>query len=44
MELYIAVPKAITDIYWNGVPEESEALGMFCVKPEVKKESLEGRK
>ncbi len=44
MELYIAVPKAITDIYWNGVPEESEALGMFCVKPEVKKGKFGGKK
>ena len=37
MELYVAIPKAITDIYWNGLPEKSEALGMFCVKPEIKK-------
>lgn len=40
MELYIAIPKAVTDIYWNGLPEVSEPLGVFCVQPEVKKGML----
>ena len=36
-EFYVAIPKAITDIYSNGLTEASEALGMFFVKPEIKK-------
>lgn len=37
MEFYVAIPKSIVDIYWNGLPETSEALGMFIVKPELSK-------
>lgn len=37
MESYIAIPRAIVDIYWNGLPKESEALGVFCVEPEFQK-------
>jgi len=40
MELYFAIPKAITDIHWNGYVETSEALGVFCVIPEIKKRML----
>lgn len=38
MEMYIAIPRAITDVYWNGLLKESESLGIFFVKPEIKKE------
>ena len=37
MELYVAIPKAITDIYWNRLPKKSEALGVFYVTPEITK-------
>ena len=36
-EIYLAVPRAITNIHWNGLYSKSEALGIFCIKPEVKK-------
>ena len=38
MELYVAIPKSIIDINCNGSLEKSEALGMFLVKPEIKKD------
>ena len=37
MELYVAIPRAITDIYWNELYDSSEALGIFCVTPEITK-------
>lgn len=40
MDLYVAIPKAIIDIYSNGLTEKSESLGLFCVKPEIKKNIL----
>ena len=36
-EIYIAIPRAIIDIYRNGFTKKSEALGMFFVKPELEK-------
>ena len=33
MEMYIAIPRAITDVYWNGLLKESESLGIFFLNP-----------
>ena len=37
MKTYIAIPKSVLDVCWNGLTENSEGLGMFLVRPELKK-------
>ncbi len=39
-KVYVAIPRTVIDIYWNEVSETSEPLGMFYVKPEVKRNAF----
>lgn len=40
MKKYVAIARAIIDVYWNEVSETSEILDMFYVKPEIKRNAL----